>query len=299
MEKGSCVEASKVDKELIDADEVSLMELWAVLLRRWKTVATLSALCLLIGIAAVLSTSTKFLFSTTIDLARTSSTLIKPVAAIQAELKESYIPRMIAAENRAEVLETDVKNPRGSQVLVLTSLGRSADEEAIRTLHQSILDLLIKEQEALIEAVKDPLRKEHSLLEARVKIDTQRINKLRQSETRLEKALTEIESSPASSSKEVAVASVLQAASLNLRALMDAEHAITDYQLELNGLKLNMDMIQPATADQVAVRSQKPVGIGKAAMVLLSVVIGLFLGVLAAFFQEFIAKVCRSRGVVE
>ncbi len=292
------MEASKVDKELIDADEVSLMELWALLLRRWKTVATLSALCLFIGIAAALSTSTKFLFSTTIELARTSSTLIQPVAAIQAELKESYIPRMIAAENRAEVLETDVKNPRGSQVLVLTSLGRRADEEAIRTLHHSILDLLIKDQEILIEAVTAPLRKEYSLLEARVKVDTQRINKLRQSEVRLEKALTEIESSPASS-KEVAVASILQAASLNLRALMDAEHAITDYQLKLNGLKLKMDMIQPATAEQVAVRSQKPVGIGKVAMVLLSVVIGLFLGILAAFFQEFIAKMCRSRRVVE
>ncbi|GEM_PF-5608990 len=292
------MEASKVDKELIDADEVSLMELWALLLRRWKTVATLSALCLLIGIAAVLSTSTKFLFSTTIDLARTSSTLIKPVAAIQAELKESYIPRMIAAENRAEVLETDVKNPRGSQVLVLTSLGRSADEEAIRTFHQSILDLLIKDQEALIEAVRTQLRKEYLLLEGRVRIDIQYINKLKQSEERLEKALTIIETSPLSS-KEGAVASVLQTASLNLRALRDAEHAITDYQLELNGLKLKMDMIQPATAEQVAVRSQKPVGIGKAAMVLLSVVIGLFLGVLAAFFQEFIAKVCRSRRVVE
>ncbi len=298
MEKGSCVEASKVDKELIDADEISLMELWAVLLRRWKTMATVSALCLLIGIAAVLSTSTKFLFSTTIELARTSSQLIKPVAAIQAELKESYIPRMIAAENRTEVLESDVKNPRGSQVLVLTSLGRSADEDAIRTLHRSILDLLIKDQAVLIEEVKAPLRKEYSLLEARVKVDTQRINKLKQSEVRLEKALTAIESSPVSS-KEVAVASILQAASLNLRALMDAEHTITDHQLALNDLKSKIDMVQPATADRIAVRSLKPVGIGTGAMVLLSVVVGLFLGVLAAFFQEFIAKVSRSRSVIE
>jgi len=289
MEKEGGVRQSQDGRELFADNEISLIELWMVLVRRWKIVATVFTLCLIIGIGVALLSSTKFVFSTIVELARTSSQLVESVASVQEKLKESYIPQALDAERRGGVFGVDVKIPRGNEILILTSSGRSSDGEVIKELHQSIFDLLIKDQRALIEMQEVPRRKEYSLLESQIKIDAARINKLKQSEKLLEQELTTLESNSISP-KEGRVAGVLQAYALNLRALMDAEHAIIDYQSRLYDLKSKMDMTQPALAKKIAMRSLKPSGIGKIATIFLSVVLGLFIGILAAFFQEFIAK---------
>jgi len=295
MEKEDKAGSPKIERELIADDEISLIELWAVLVHRWKTVAVVFALCLIIGVTVALSTSTTFVFSTSVELARTSSKLIEPVASIQAKLKANYIPQAADAEKKDRVFGVDVKNPRGSEILVLTSSGLVADEEAIRGFHQSVLDLLIMEQHALIDAYETPRRKEYSLLESQIKIDAARISKLKQGEKRLEKELMALGSN-SSSQKESAVANVTQAFALNSRALMEAEHAIIDYQSRSYDLKSEMDMIQPAIVEAIAIRSLKPSGIGKIAIIFLSAVMGLFVGVLAAFLLEFIAKArCSMR----
>jgi len=290
MGKGSSAEALRIRREFLSDtdDEISLVELWLVLVRRWKTVAIVFSLCLVLGTIIALSTPTKFLFSTTIELALVNSKLVEPVASVLAKLKQSHIPQVLGAEKGGELFEVDANSPRRSKMLVLTSSGLATNTAAIRGLHRSILDLLIKEQRALVEALETPRKKKHSLLASQIKTDLARISKLKQSEKRLENALVALGGS-AISSQESGIG-LLQAQALNAHALVGAESAMLDYQSRLFDLKSEIDLSRQSTAGEIAVRSLKPLGIGKVATILLSAMLGVFIGCLAAFVQEFIAK---------
>jgi len=296
MGKGSSAEALRIRREFLSDtyDEIILVELWLVLVRRWKTVAIVFSLCLVLGIVIALSTPTKFLFSTTIELALVNSKLVEPVASVLARLKGNHIPLVLGAEKGGDLFGVDVKNPRGSKILVLTSSGLAANAGAIKGLHRSILDLLIKDQRVLAEALDIPRKKKYSLLASQISIDTARISKLKQSEKLLANALVALGGN-AISPQEGGI-DLLQAQALNAHALVGAEHAMIDYQSRLFELKSAIELSRQATAAAIAVRSLTPSGIGAMATILLAAMMGLFVGVLAAFFQEFIAKVrCSMR----
>ncbi len=296
MEKGSGVEAERGGRELLSNadDEISLVELWLVLVKRWKIVCIIFSLSLTLGVIIALSTPIKFLFSTTVELAQVNSKLVESIGSVLAKLKHSHIPQVLGTEKDGELFEVEANNPRGSKMLVLTSLGLATDAEVIRRLHHSILDLLIKDQRALAEALDTPRKKKYSLLESQISIDTGRISKLKQSEKRLENALVAL-GDTAISSQEGGI-DLLQAQALNAHALMGAEDAMIDYQSRLFELKSAIELSRQTTAGEVAVRSLKPSGIGAMAIILLSAMIGIFVGILAAFFLEFIAKArCSMR----
>ncbi len=297
MGKDSSAEELHLRREFLsDADdEISLVELWMVLVRRRKIISIIFSLCLISGIITAFSVPTKFLFSTTIELALVNATLVEPAASVLAKLRESQIPLVLGAEEGSELFGVDVKQPPRSKALILTSLGLATDAEAIKGLHQSIFDLLSKDQRALAEALNTPSRKRYSLLASQIRTDAARISKLKQSEKLLENMLMTLGDNVISP-KENGI-DVLQAQALNSHALVSAERAIFEYQSRLFDLRSTIDMSRHATAEAIAVRSLKPSGIGKMVTILLSAMIGVFVGVLAAFFWEFIVKArCINEG---
>jgi len=294
MGKDSNAEELRVRSEFISDvdDEISLVELWLVLVRRRKIVLIAFSLCLTLGTMLAFSAPTKFIFSTTIELAQVGSKLVEPVASVLVKLEENHIPFALSAENASELFGVDVKHPRGSKALIFTSSGLVTDAEQIRKVHQLILDLLIKDQRILIDALDTPRRNEYSLLEAQIKTEGVRVRKLKQSEILLDNSLEALGDNIISSSEDGV--DVLQAQALNASALVGAEHVMVDYQSRLIELGAMIALSRPATAEVIAVRSLKPSGMGGMATITLSAMVGLFVGILVAFVQEFIVNARRK-----
>ena len=294
MEKDSSADMAGVKREYLSEadDEISLVELWMILVKRWKIVCVIFVLCLILGIVIAISAPVKYLFSTTVELAPMGAELAEPVASTLSKLKGDYIPQVLVSEKDGELFGVDAHHPRGSKAIVLTSSGLVTDAESIRGVHRSIFDLLVKGQHTLIEQQRIPGKQEYSLLESRIKIDLLRIEKLRESEKLLESALIALDEGVL---KEVSIG-LLQAQALNLHALVAVEKTVAEYQVRLITLQSKIDLFSKAAVGDIALKSLKPIGVGKMVTIFLSAMMGLFIGVIAVFFMEFLAKVrCSMR----
>lgn len=75
-----------------------------------------------------------------------------------------------------------------------------------------------------------------------------------------------------------------------LKRLADNQRAQTEEQVQIEKLRLQLENMRETRAVLSPMRSLEPVGLGKKAIVVLSALIGLFLGILAVLVFEFVAK---------
>lgn len=295
------MDKQRAERALMADDEISLLELWEVLVRRRKTLTVVLVLCVLIGGVIALSSVEQYEYSTTVELGQIVSgddgvKPVEPVSMAQAKLNAHYIPQAINAMRsigEGFVGEVDVKVPRGSELLVLNSKGALTDEEVIHKLHTSITESMKSDHDVLTNDTLSAVKKEYALLESQVKDDESRVAGLKTTGADLEEKLSSFQSENSGAIYNPE-AGLLQAVILNTTAIMTGERYLLDYQSRMRVIKIKLAQITPTRVESVATRAQKPLGIGRLTTLLLAVVMGLFVGVLAAFFHEFLGKARKS-----
>ncbi len=283
-------------------DEISLVELWGVLVRRRKTLAVVLALCVIIGGVTALTSVEQYEYSTTVELGHTVTVageraLVEPAAKVQSKLKEYYLPLAVDVmkdSGSGYAGGVDVKVPRGSDLLVITSKGTANDEEAIHRLQTLIVDSMVGEHSSLTEDSLNAFQEEYALLESQLKDHKERVTMLKKLNAVLENKLGESRSE-SSGAIESPDAGLIQAVAYNTVAIMTGEHYLLDYQSRMLAQKIKLAQITPTRAEVVATRAQKPTGIGRLATLVLASIMGLFIGILAAFFHEFLGKARSAR----
>jgi len=332
------VEAGCAKREFLSsgADEISLVELWVILVKRWKVIAISFVLFLVAGVAIAIYSPVKYLFSTTIEIGSFEiddggRSLLEPLTLVQAKLKNSHIPEVMK-----ELRVSDSASFLPVEVVVsgegITSLGQISDTAVIKKIHLSVVDKIIDDHNSLVENRMKLLEQERQQASQKLRLAKEYAESLknRQSEllrmmTSLKTELNEtrhhiVEMNKKNGSKldstqddstfkalmmsrqlEIYVARLLALETrlyvttpqeiLHLKKLlMDSNDDILESQISLDFVQSQMTSMMVTRLNELAVQATKPSGIGKIPMVILSALMGFFVGVMLVFVCEFISK---------
>lgn len=146
-------------------NEINLVDIWLILLRRKWLIATVFCVCVGLGVAASFLISKQYAYSSTFEIGSTvrengeklEVALIEDPETVKGKLVASYIPLA-----QAQFFETDkagqgklhdisVKIPKNSQILVLESKGTLGERAVFEGLHQRVADYLLTDHQRIIK----------------------------------------------------------------------------------------------------------------------------------------------------
>jgi len=144
-------------------DEINLVDIWLVLMKRRRYVAAVAGLCVLAGILYALMLPAKYQYSTSIEIGSRSGAAsldgIETPETVLAKITESYIPlaRQDYLTQHPEL--TGVPNvtariPKGSQIVVLNGKGPETQGEAHKAVQQAVVDLVKKDHGRIINVLR-------------------------------------------------------------------------------------------------------------------------------------------------
>lgn len=273
-------------------DEISLYDLWNVLVRRLPIAIIVFVLVVVSGAAYALSQPTKYEFRSAIDLGRIHTGTV-------SDGKHTYVPIVDGSDAAASVRNEFVAPARdriaidgesapsvsvsssGDRRLRLTSTGELGKSDGITELHQQILNDTREWLLAREATVKNSVLAPH---ERRQAVLTQQKEALDDERAEIASMLNEEE----------------QAAGLiQVRHMGDLRRQSADIELELTDIESRLTTIRELSettrVSEVANRSGSPVGTNPQLIIALSVVLGGMLGLFAAFFWEFVSNAKRLR----
>ncbi len=337
-------------------DEVDLLQLWEVLVKRKALVILFVVFCLLVGIGFTFLKPVTYVYSTKIEIASVNGKSLVSPQVMQNILKDVIIPRVRSgfADYPNQFLPVNVKVGNRDPFVTLSSRATLDKADEVKNLHLSILNLLFEEHRPKIEALRnetkqnllDRLEKtkeklvlaanQGDLLSSRLKrlntLGSMLSQKVEELEAELLQAkamfnrissdLQNTESLLAGQMSRNHVSSLTNQLfkvreRLNISLIDEKEKlslGISKNKLELSSIQREVESLQQEYADfdksdrisdqfkntqallGVAVRSARPTGPGKSLVVALSATIGLILGVLLAFFAEFVSNT-RNRKI--
>jgi len=236
-------------------DEISLVDLAMVLVRRKVMIISIFIVFIVSGITLALLIPRTYTFSTTIEIgSQIISGSIKPFEspqALLAKLQYSYIPQILSEHKQSH---PDDKNkyrinssvPSGSNITLLEIKGTEDQADTLKQLLQITSQKAIEDHNRIFQSVKKNL------------------------ETRLIQATNNLRTLRNSKNNETEVAS--------------SQSIIESLSSQLANLRNTREVLPP-------IRSLDPTGSGRKTIVIITAIAGIFLGVFAAFFAEFLSKV--------
>jgi len=322
-------------------DDVSLVDVWRVLVRRKTTIGAVVVASLAIGLAYALLTPRLYAYTTIIEIGGRSggNDFIEPPETVRVKLADGYIEQVLQERlknNPDETATYQIKAevPRNSQVVILKSKG-SADRESVYVaLHNAVVDQLKQDHRRILDVSKRDLevqlqsrerqgaelRDQAKLLEAQIgrlgderkllakemdslqnliaTADRGRERHIQEASTDEARAMTMLMLTDALQRNQGRLVELERRATIGLandrdallKQLADNRRARSAEEAQIEGLRLKLSNMRETRAVIPPMRSLTPVGLGKKTMVMLSGVVGLFLGVVAAFLAEFAAK---------
>lgn len=136
--------------ELVD-DEINLIDLWLVLVRRKWLIAVITALVVVGGLIYAFIVPPSFVYTTTIEIGtQIVNHQVAPIEgqdSVRAKIAESYIPLVIQqyqskVGNKGGSYNITVNAPANSQVVVLNSKGPLKDEAVYKRLQSLVVERL-------------------------------------------------------------------------------------------------------------------------------------------------------------
>ena len=188
-------------------DEISLIDLFLVLVKQKKIIFVVTLLCVLGGIIFALIKPKLYTYSTTIEIGATVSEdgdgsvrLIDQPDNVVAKIKESYIPQVqheyLKNHPNASPPKIDVRIPKGSELVILESKAKFDDAKTQLELHESVLDRLINNHKKRLNfsrnQIQSKLDKEKLKLDELLDPNTLEVRK-KSLETDLNKAQIQLE----------------------------------------------------------------------------------------------------------
>jgi len=337
-------------------DEISLVDLWLVLVRRRFIFAAAVLACVLAGLVFAFFEPPTYTFTTLIQIGRVAelrglgetvasvipNETLESMETVVEKLNTGYIPKVLAAyvdeADDRTAPKIEASSPKQSQLVLIKSKARENESELHVNLHKNVLETLLADHANLIGNFRKSVElrltratRKYESLSDEVRVLTNRLKLLDATKALLQKQIGQIQGllSSTASGLERALSEVgdeamaltilmvgneiqqnrTRLAALEERLLIglpqergtlekqlaDVKRDITTQQQQIFTIELRLRSIQETRVLVGPARSLEPVGPGRAVILALAGVLGLILGVLAAFFAEFLTKVRAAR----
>lgn len=280
-------------RSVIEEDEISLIDLYRVLVSHRAKIFLITATIIVVAAAYAFSRPTVYEFSVNIEVGsiEIDGKKLDSIPNTQANLELIHIPNVLAKYRKedaeqAGVGKVEVVIPKSSEVIQLKTQGTKEQEElytqvlndiviALAAQHDKKLILIRKQMEDKYKIAKIDMLELISTAEmAKLKLDIE--HKLLLSSKKLD--------------EEKALLGVLAATQLR-QQLESSLHAIARKKEEIRNMGVKIENIQSTHRSSEVRRSWQPVGTGKKVIVILGAVLGLMAGIFYAFLAEFLRKV--------
>ena len=270
-------------------DEISLYDLWDVLVRRLPVLVSVAVLVTVAGFAYAMMQPVEYRYRSGLELPQVyhPESGLQPVIATEAviaTLEDVIIPsqRQQLFGDSAAGAGVSVVERGGEQSLVLESTNQPANADAVAALHEAIITALA---ERLLPRYQRWLAVSAEPFENRITMYDEQIDVLQRQLDTLNERVEEADG----------VTTLIFAQQLG-----DLRREMSELRRHRVDAHSTLAAIREAShgTEQlfVANESDSPVGTGRSLIVALSVVLGGMLGLFTAFFWEFVSN-ARSRRV--
>ena len=238
-------------------DEISLVDLAKILIKRWKTMAIIFIVVVLGALAYALSMPRAYSYTSLYGVAEQGPyDALESPEALVAKAQSLYIgpeTRELLDSLGLQSLpfDTEIENPEETLLVSLTSQAAETQVDAVTQLHEGVLTRLKESQQAMVERRKEAL--ERQLQSAQATLDA-----AKQSDS------------------------------------LGAAEVVAGIMGRIAGLEADLIELREGEISQTAVQSLKPAGTSRALILALGIVLGGMLAVLGAFLMQFAGLVCKS-----
>ena len=242
-------------------DEISLVDLASILVKRWKAMAIIFTVIVLGALAYALMMPRTYTYTSLYEVAEQGlDSALEAPETLVAKAQNLYLgpeTRKLLAimDSEPEVLpfETSITNPAKTLLVSLSSEADEGDEDIVKQLHDNVLARMQDGQKSRIESAKKSLQQQ------------------------MEDAQEALDAVQQSSSNKLGSAEVIS-------SLME----------RIAKLKNGLADIRDGEISQTAVKSLLPTGTSRKLILMLGVVLGGLLAVMGAFFMQFASTVSYS-----
>lgn len=245
-------------------DEISLVDLAKILIRRWKIMTVTFMVIVLGALTYALLLERSYEYVSIYQVAEQApsesddSGALELPATVVAKVTNLYLGpvtrELLSAENLESLpFDVTVTNPSDTLLVRLTSEATKAHDALVETMHESLLDRISASQESQLERHRTSL------------------------ERQLENAQLSLEAAKNSSSAT-------------------AGELVASYSNRVAELEDRLAMLREGQVAQTAVQSLGPTGTGRSLIMALAIVLGAMMAVMGAFFMQFAAAVRDSLG---
>lgn len=150
------------DSHSYSEDEISLIDLWGVLLRRKAVLGAVVALCLAAAVAVAVLKSDKYIYATTLEIGAVledeKQVFIDTPDTVLSKIKEGYIPAVLneyaKTANDADEIEISVRVPKNSTLVVMESKGKETQGDVIKILERQVIERVLQDHGRIIDVTK-------------------------------------------------------------------------------------------------------------------------------------------------
>lgn len=255
-------------------DEIDLVDLAVVLVRRWRLMLVVAVLAIVLGCTAAWLKGASFEYSAIVDIGQGSDgALLDTPEVIQATISNSIVPAVVAnakdQDFRRMAAEIKVDVPKGSGKVIVKVVAPEAKAAEVAELFAQIRQQLLAVQKERFNLQAKPLE---------VQLDA------RQEElAQLRQQMEDLGNELAGASGEAKLLLIDR-----ISRLQDLQRTA---QRELTQLEISLARMVETRMSEVPQQSFKKEGTSRSLIVVLATVLGGVLAVFAAFTAEFAARV--------
>ncbi|GHA88739.1 Wzz/FepE/Etk N-terminal domain-containing protein [Modicisalibacter luteus] len=238
-------------------DEISLVDLATILVRRWKAMAVIFVVIVALALAYALLVPRTYSYSSIYNVAEKAPGVpLETPESLVAKAQNLYlgpVTRELLAKTGLVSLpfEVRIENPKETLLVTLSSQASEADQEIVAHLHEGVLTRLQEGQQAMVERHSEAL--ERQLTSARQSLET-----VRESDS------------------------------------LGAAEVTASIMGRIANLEASLEELTAGEVGQIAVQSLKPTGTSRSLIMALAIVLGGILAVIGAFILQFTSLVRSS-----
>ena len=305
------------------SDEISLFDLWEVLVRRRALVAAVFGACVALALAWGLARPDTFQYTGAVSVGRVPGnggfTSIQSAQALQAEAEQAHIPAVLRSEQVPEGerqgLEISASVPDSGSLVVLRAEGAEERAELYLTLLGRVAERLAAAYREPFEASRTSLQERIQELQQTGEIETRRaaeaaarVQAIEARQETLQQEITglreRLEANPEAPALQQALNRALELRDLVLperfrqaqSERFQAERAAAQARREIQTSRAQLSALRPVGLLEPPSRSLRPTGPGTAVILALGAVLGVMVGVFAAFGAEFVRRAAVAAG---
>lgn len=249
------------DARYANDDEISLVDLAKILIKRWKLMAITFGLIVLIALAYALLLERTYEYVSIYQVAeqapsenREDSALESP-ASVVAKTTNLYLGAVtrdiLRDQARSALPAVTINHPDSTLLVTLSSQAAEADEAVVEALHGQVLARIREDQLATLAQRREALSRQLASAESAL-------------------ALAKQSTSPS------------------------AAELVASYAERAANIEDRLAQLQEGQVVQTAVQSLKPTGTSRSLIMALAIVLGGMLAVMMAFFSQFAVAVRES-----